>query len=1730
MENSWNQAKQIGSAVRRRGGRLMLLFCLLLCAWILTAASANAADNTYLFEVSTGAATGDESKIDFFIITYTTEDSGTTGVSKLIFPKEDAWTNTYDLAASMEKARTGRSKTAQEERDEAIISAYGYSGIDLRNRKPTFQSYTTDQYLFTTEQPIRAITRVQVFAGDSGSWPCQGMRIFRVNQMGGLYRWNTASSDCYIDFAGELIAEALPGSANVSWKNDKLVSTSTGTDISLRTSGFDSSYVRHELQNNTDKTIALRMDFADTYGAGLEALSAMSIGSNTLQTMGLAETMAVTVYYNDRYGLRRAARVPAVLNAAEYTAGLLSGSDLTKPISGLAQQGEGLALGVFLPEFASLRRNEGIVLTLGEKEARAVLGSLSQLNGGLSSQARQNRTNRVQLSETDTASVVTMAVYDLTGSDVRIGASVNDSSGAIRYTYSGDPTYYQPVSSASGDPLIIGDNLISLREYEHGKLLAPRDKTERYLIELTTDDVQGAGTKDDIYMSINWTDLEGNRKSSGDLNLRELSRDFNGFWVSSAASDPGYYRGVARGQTLRLFVPLTNVKTITDVKVWMADGGSHDDWQMKNLTISTVGAYDKRAVVWQGYSVDGVTGSISFDRAVEATEVYRFTDTAVNPVLVQQESMEKTDVGPGRSENNTGGNGGAGGSGGIDVTSVKKVDWSQIRYAMTFQQASQNLAFGREQYLYAVTVNVGKDEDALASDGDCGSKNLFYFRLVFRNGSSGFVLANQQLSGDSFISGASQTFYISTNEDYGDVTAVQIIPEDNSSNSDLFDKLNIESIEIKRESNSALVPVWTVNEVGWISIDYRDEGQMVSVTGMAGRTAEDLTRTYAVDGSTFDVNFMLAIQTEAYPVTEGYPEGGPQFEGSLAAVIYYDSYSPSKGYEEISDVTKSMYSYMNRTSASSSKVGGRTISDPSLMFRADHTDRFFFSLSDVHSIKRIELQAYSAVNTTWNISDVSLFMVNGTGSLILNSSGEYQRVYRSGEELTWIASGTSENSPKYHQILQAYDESVDDKGNRRNDKPATINISFTENSIEINEEAKQWTSVMSREPVSENDTLNLFLYPQSDARVDPTYSPVATIQYTTVKNQTAQSSTGDMRRVLYNDQPVLYATGLNASQFGVLNSVVIYSGQGSGIQGSVRAVVQQVRSGVVIRTWELSGSGYTDIGGIVLGTAPNKTTRRQRVQLQLGTDVERALLSAPNEDLRASGDNLAVALWYRGDDPSGMELRSPYIYLTDQGYTELRPGQVIDLAFGQKNVAEIIGLSVVGVGEVTGSVEMASIMDEEIGVDTGTVMATKGVYGFTEKITITNAPRRVDDVRDKVIKRLSMAFTTALSAADDVSAGTSGPVRMTVGYYDRYGDLNQRTYEDIRPYITSGETGFLAGTTVNVEMLLPDVADLRWVELEPYSGEGAAVGQHAMWTLESLTVTLGDGELNRHSATNQQIVEGTPLKLNMADILMTANVFVDDEDTPRDIVGGSLDLLLESGSSVQILPRLIGSYEGYTATLSKLDTASGATGKANLDDTRGYTQASLAAKAEAATDSREKQIWNSAQLQPGTFETGTNVITFTPPRNYTDKSMSYQIKLQSVENGTSTLVINVTVENETDPVAQQLEELARTIEAERLEEMQRRINELENTNDSGTTTQAAGGGAGGGGSTSGETTDATPSAGETTDGATEGGGTTDSESGGDETTDSEAEADATPGSETTDAGSAESGDSDGTGE
>lgn len=84
----------------------------------------------------------------------------------------------------------------------------------------------------------------------------------------------------------EVIGEGGKGET-VGWTTERLTTLAV-------TTRFDEGYAKHALQHGAGKTLAVRLDFADAYGAGLESLATTpSDAAKTIRGMGLAETAAL---------------------------------------------------------------------------------------------------------------------------------------------------------------------------------------------------------------------------------------------------------------------------------------------------------------------------------------------------------------------------------------------------------------------------------------------------------------------------------------------------------------------------------------------------------------------------------------------------------------------------------------------------------------------------------------------------------------------------------------------------------------------------------------------------------------------------------------------------------------------------------------------------------------------------------------------------------------------------------------------------------------------------------------------------------------------------------------------------------------------------------------------------------------------------------------------------------------------------------------------------------------------------------------------------------------------------------------------------------------------------------------------------------------------------------------------------------------------------------------------
>ena len=1597
-----------------------------------------AVTNTYIFEVSSGTRQGGGAaeNVLYFIVGYTTTD----GVKRsfVLSPSEDAIANGFAQASAVGNRQSRRT---------SVETTFGYQTAAL-DKKAALSSVQTDQMMFTTPAPIQSIDKVQIFgrkASGFSDWACQGMRFYKVDKIYGLEMYGWYSNTGYIDFSGEIIAEAaLGGEGNFRWNNSAGMFTivSYGSSgglggVSLVTTASKASYeanhgathvgLKHESQVNS--RVVFRIDFADDAFAGFESLAgSYELGSRTkISTLKFCECAALTIRYMDTYDCVREITLPLVVNAVGQMMDVLGDVEIT----GYAQQGDSIAISAMLPDFKSIY---GTSLTIGEEKACAASGM------NPTDAARRNATHRARAAKTksDGISYTCIAVYQ----DVNVRVALDGATVRYRYEAGTDnPILYSTATSSSGMTIDANrETAITMQTYNNSLALAPVDRLERYLITISTDNVSNAGTVSDIILQFKYKALSGKEVDSVEYNAREYVRQFYGEWPGNV-DDFAYRYGFRDGGTVQFIIPLQRVKEFTNVSVKVS--GS-DDWQFSGLSVAMVKDYEGRTASWEEISSVGLQSHLRYDRRVNTQPVCFQIGKIYEPGAEQNEGGSGTLVQDDASFHEFDGKS-------REVGAKEDVDWSELRHFMTYDDAVKDLGFTRERCLYKVEVHVAGDK-VNTEDDDCGSKNLFYFRLIFENGVSGCTLANQQIMGDAFRTGSITPFKISTSQDYGELTAIQVIPDNTDGNGDIYDKLKIKKIVVTQETNGPMNPTWTASSgsedgLGWLAIDYRDAGEFTTNKGAQGRSISELATTYEITETSMSVKLLIGITTGPYGQKPGKDANGylinvPQdtLSGGMAlGYRYVDGDGVIHSVDPSFDVIEAMNSYAARTGVKKRTVDGvteevsYTVSDPAYQFREGKTDYFFVTIQDIAQLLDLTLEIRSSVVTDWNISGINAWMVRGEGSRYINSRGEYDYRYAEGEEPELIATwDRDENLVKPLQVYRTL---------QNNGIALISNIPFKENEIELTKDAGTWSSVVRRVPQSRQDTINLFLYPGTgEGATDPNdYNLVAAIRYTDVETtQQMQISAGTLNKGQDPDgKTVFYATGLSVSNLDAFSGVDVKTNSPHAIKAPINyGVLQRVRDGVLVETYRLSGLPNADPDGTIGANKAEQRNSIQRVLLQVSEGTKRQELSAEINDL-------AVALHFRTNDISGSEYRSTYVYLTDQGYTSVSGGQVLELDYILGDVAELTGVNLATTGGLDITLDSISLSD--LTAD-NTVTQSWGIQA-PEGGIVPSARRTRYDVQGKVGELTLQLKSVNVGSTPN---GAQVPVRMTVGYFDEYGVLRTAVYENIRKYITfqttsryisSGDEAVTAETD-ELKVLIPDFSELRWVELEPWHDTGDT---QASWRLEQLTAQVGtNGGLIKRNL-NETIVEGTPLRIGLATVFVAADMKTldvdgnavantdgqtDAEASEADTIysGTNCVMLLKSGEGVKLDVRISDSTEGFTAKLESLDLATGATGRASLDPTHKYTEARLSeilssaqralSSATTADERMEAQhvidLVQELQKPTGSYEVSENSVTFRTPRNFTGGSQYYRLTIAAKESSEAAIVIDLAVNNEED--------------------------------------------------------------------------------------------------------------------
>ena len=1475
----------------------------------------------YLLQVSTGTSAGDN--VIGFKITYKNSRNKNC-YSEIIFPnlaKKQAYQTAADVGYNFMSAKQQYSEV--ELYDESSLSGDGEA----------LQSGQFDQLLVDLPYSLSELVSITVFCdynqGGNNTWSCQSMAFYYVDTIYGLDAAGYIGQDYYMVFDGRLIAKTSEGmNLTTSGKPQAFTFSFDASDKYKLDKTFDDGTIDYSAD---DSYAIFEMDISDVYGAGLEYLETFSYTGCTVEDIIHSEALNLTLTYTDICGAELKVKVPLVTSyylSLRIAYGTNDSAIEKSKTIGIFQQGDTIALRLFLPGYVAAKKCS-IAFTDNSSEFSYAFPGTVDIYGDFPF----FYTNDTKFS------VSAIRIYDQNTSDL----SYTCNGTCFTPVHTGTPSYYVVTKSYSGTDITLNSSAgqFTLNTYRSGVTTSAKFTTSYFLFAITTDgNVNSAGSVNDAYIKINYTKNNGTSVESSEFNIREMARNFYGNWMSNLTStqcfcskiafatkkaygraeDMGYYVNMQSGKTLYFAVPLSDVSSFTGVKLRL---NGTDEWQISNISIYRLSSYQHRTAKWEDLSLtakcapvqfgmsyldytlfqqsfqynvtcDGysnseyqtVTTNRNITRDYEGVECARYDAS----VLLQANDEKSISF-----ENGS--------------VYTEDVNWEEYTYYMSYEATKQNLGFTKARISYRVDVQVGDD---VTGDNDCGSKNQFYFQLVFASGKSGYVLANQQLSADGFRTGMLESFNISVNRDYGNLEAIHIIPENPNDSEEAYDKLKIDYINVTRVETSGFSMTWTVSIGDWISIDYQDTAAQDSVGGQAGRSEADLARTFVVTGTGYVANILVAFTTAAYT-------NGTQFAGHISAEI---KYRDSNDQDQIMtvDVTQAMYEYANRSKVGSIYLNGGEYArnDKSFMMREYHTDRFTVSISGLKQVQSITFSMFDDNEGDWTVSNVSMYLVQSSGQRTINANQEYE--IAGSKSLLATSVDTDGFTTRYY--------------NNINNSPE---IQMSDNLVTVEDNGTSLSASVDYVPQNKDDTMNIYVHMSKLGSSLSSYDMDCAIAYginlstdtgSEITDKIYQKSVKlrtDASNYLY------YATGISAS--GLVN-VCSLTLKADTYSTSTRAlvdyvVVEHVRSGVAIESYYIPfgnvNAAISSVTAKPTGSGQTSANYSQKVYFMLSASSEQNVLVNKTADI-------AISITYTSmDGVTSHTLTSPNLFLSENNASILYPGRVYCVTFDQQNVTAITGISFIATGNIANSVGISNACAGNYLVDASGEETCLGWYSFAggldsigtsiRTMILTGSNTDSDSTNSTTVSPVTVTIKTA-EAGTDTESGTSCPVRMTLSYYDSYGDLHNSVFSNIASHATSGSTS--TGDTIVVPVLLNNMASLRSITLEPYA---SGYTDNPSWTISSISASsVVDGvstELSR--AVNSTATEGSAVTVNLGAVLMSVNVFSYDSSTRKSYnkvftssASSSDAILIGTDGEITFTPTISGSSQGIGFTCYKV--------------------------------------------------------------------------------------------------------------------------------------------------------------------------------------------------------------------
>lgn len=1471
-------------------------------------------DNGFILKITMGTVTTDQ--VLYFCVKY--YDTDNILRSHYILPTDQTLQEGY---SAVEK----KIKNSTADRKLPLLNTVtnsttkSYEGLGTLftsyNEAKALNPMATNFFYFEPDYKVSKIAGLKFFGkykqGGKNEISIQNLSVYKVNYLYDIDMVDTFSSEYYIDFEGATLMTTKI-QRTFSWsQTDTVFDFSSlkyddGESVDMGVQYYSATYTDKPVSSLTSdyrttsnsKRYTFEFTLADVYGAGAEYMNSHVTKGTTHDALidgWLRECLVLTITYTDSEGYIHTSKTPVVLSAI-YKA-ISEGGDVTKRsiLSGFFQQGESIIFDVMLldakdVDLSSCNFMYGRDLAQKELGYTYVYDSLAK-NISI-------KYGKLKETENDYIIVKSLVIYD--GVTCSYKASVKDA--FINATVTGNPLYYH---------MEIGKGLTIMEESEFTLQMANYTGTEdlnasknvngKFLITLKTDTPANSSTDGGINVTFRYKTYSGEEKESQLFVVRDCVEDYFGYWPAISKSKDenfsyAFAQGTQVGGTMSFIADIPNVDTFVGATFSLTTENKND-WQVSAIGIQEIKSMGRRTAAWIPVGNDNTYYS---DRTISREmDAINISPTLAGPVLVEPRKGIYVAFTSGGS-----------------IIEENDINLDDYKYRMTYEEALQNLGFTKSRSTYVVDVAVAGDIVNGLVNEDCGSKNQFYFKLVFEDGASAYVLANQQLTSDGFTSGVTQSFRITTNRDMGKLTAIKILPW-NQNDDGAFDKLKIDNIIVTKEGEGGLSLSWKIEINDWITIDYADKGAKDSGRGQKGRAENDLAQTYRVNSFGYAINMMFAVETLDYE--------DDIFDGRITFEIEYLDSEEILRTKNITDVVELFGAYSGKGGQKKTfqPVNDRqpfegTEINRDYMLQEGHIDRFFVSLNDVKKLIRVNVVLKAVNSGTWRIGGISAYRVLTKGTRVINENNEYQ--YNGDVELVAQSKGDEGVRMKYVA----------------NGDPTRHSIDFNATEIEVDLE-NTWISSITCEPQSNDDSLNIYAFMSPRAKNIKNYEMLVSAKYSLNDDTPRETKT-----VLYADEKgeMFYNKGIPTSGLRTLRQIGLkVDSFDPQVAPCSHVIVEHIRSGVIIKTYYIDFAN-TDVGvssGYYYMNTVKDTKHdpeKQTLMFMVSADSSYAKIAKDESDL-------AVSITYTSAcDPKAGTLVSPNHFVSEMNVSRLAGGDIITMVFNQQYVKDITGITFIGQGGVANCIKIKSARVSTETVSEDKVSTISNIYSFGKemsefvtysprKMTLTGSTSKTSDIQTGSSKTVG-ALTIKLSTA----SGTSGlagnaKLRMKIGYSDDYGQTKEMTLPDVSAYIASGSLN--PGETATINILINGISMIRFIELEPYATGGGS----ASWSVGMVSAMLSiaaDG-VAEERYVNKTIVSGTPETIGFGNVKVQVVAYISKNGTTAKERRGfssssdaSEGILMYTGNDILMYPTIEGSISGLKLRCQKIAvTAAGNT-------------------------------------------------------------------------------------------------------------------------------------------------------------------------------------------------------------